>query len=609
MLDLPREAWSRRLSPWLRPPPASDPEEALRARIAHWLAVAAIVTVVPLTILVPLTETSTNVPYVLPLYVSTMVASVVIFVVLHLGFIKAAGVLFSLLGWLVTAWASFAIGGIASPQLSMAVLSIMLTGFLWSGRAAIGMAVVTSFSLLAFELARNSSLAPPPHIVATPFTTWLALSSVLALAAVFLQIFVRTLHAARKDAAHKSQRLEEEMRRRAETEATLQRAQKLEALGRLTGGIAHDFNNLLTVLLGESEMLEDHATTGRSLTDAELDQIKDIRASAERATGLTRQLLAFARRQSGVPQVIDPDQTIERLEPMLTRLIREDVAFRTVYGAGSAHIRIDAGQLEQVLMNLVLNARDALPGGGEITLETAVARLDDLDAAREPDARAGEYVVISVSDTGVGIHPDDLARIFDPFFTTKGVGHGTGLGLASVHGIVSQAGGHITVESERGRGTVFALRLPAVAPAAREEITPPEPVPRSRARGTIVVCEDDLAVRRVIRRALHSAGHRVVEASSAQEALDWLRAHDEPVELLISDVIMPGMNGLQLAKLAAHERPGIRVLLVSGYTSNVLTESGVPPEVDLLQKPFTPDALLHRVAGLLGGRNRRTSLD
>ena len=606
MRDVPRAARSWRTIRWLSPPPGRDPEESLRARVAHWLAIAAITTVVPLTVLVPLTETAPNIPYVLPLYLSTLIASMAIFVVLHLGWIKTAGVLFSLLGWLVTAWASFAIGGIASPQLSMAVLSIMLTGFLWSGPAAIGMAALTSISLLGFEMARDAGMLPAPHIVATRFTTWLALSSVLALAAVFLQIFVRTLHAARNDAAQQSRRLEEEMKRRVETEASLQRAQKLEALGRLTGGIAHDFNNILTVLLGESEMLEDHAATGRPLTDEELEQITDIRISAERASALTRQLLAFSRRQSGIPEIIDPDRTLERLQPMLTRLIREDVTLRAVCGAGGAQIRIDAGQLEQVLMNLVLNARDAMPWGGEITLETSSAHLDDRHAVQDPNAHPGEYVVISVADTGVGIHPADLERIFDPFFTTKGVGHGTGLGLASAHGIITQAGGFITVESEPERGTVFRLRLPAVAStgASREETVPVEPVPRTPSRGTILVCEDDVAVRRVIQRALVGAGYQVFEADAAEGALAWLRGHDQPVELLVSDVIMPGMNGLQLARLAAHERPGLRVMLVSGYTSNVLVDSGVPPEVELLQKPFTPDALLDRVGMLLEGRGR-----
>ncbi len=600
MRDLPRQASPQRYRRWLSPPPSDDPEEALRARVAHWLAIAGMVTVVPLTALVPLTETATNIPYVLPLYLTTMLGSVVIFVVLHLGWIKTAGVLFSLLAWGVTAWASFAIGGIASPQLSMAVLSIMLTGFLWSGPAAIGMAVVTSLSLLAFEIARDGGFLPAPHIVGTRFTTWLALSAVLALAAAFLQIFVRTLHAARKDAAQKSLRLEEEMKRRVETEVTLQRAQKLEALGRLTGGIAHDFNNILTVMLGESEMLEDFAATGRPLGGEELEQITEIRISAERASALTRQLLAFSRRQSGVPEIVDPDRTIERLEPMLIRLMREDVTLRTVYGAGGGHIRIDAGQLEQVLMNLVLNARDAMPRGGEITLETTRVHLDDRGAARDPNAHPGEHLVISVADTGIGIHPNDLESIFDPFFTTKGVGHGTGLGLASAHGIVTQAGGHITVESELDLGTTFRLHLPTALGKAREVGAMEAAEPRPPSASRVLLCEDDVHVRRVIHRALAGAGYRVFDAGTAEEALAWLRGRDEPVELLISDVIMPGMNGLQLAKLVSHERPGIRVILVSGYTSNVLADSGVSSEIELLEKPFTPDALLDRVAGLLG---------
>jgi signal transduction histidine kinase/CheY-like chemotaxis protein len=462
------------------------------------------------------------------------------------------------------------------------------------------MAIATSVSLLGLEFMRDLGLAPAPFLTASRFTVWAALSSVLALSAVFLQIFVGTVNAARREAAEKSARLEEEMRRRVQAEASLHQAQKLEALGRLTGGIAHDFNNILTVLLADSDGLARHAATGRPLTDVELEQIGEIRSSTERASALTRQLLAFSSQQTGVPEVVDPDEAIVRFEPMLRRLVREDIDLHIEPGAGGATTCIDPAQFEQVLMNLVLNAVDAMPAGGELTIRTEGG--GGLAEERTGD-RPRIGVVLVVSDTGKGIDARDVDRVFDPFFTTKGPGRGTGLGLSSVHGIVTGAGGRIGVESQPGRGTTFRVHLPeasaaAAATGSRERTErPAEP-----ARGTILLCEDEAPVRRVTRRALAAAGFRVHEADCAETALAWLRTNDEPVDLLISDLIMPGLNGHELATRVVTERPGVRVLLVSGYTSNVLVASDVGPEFELLEKPFTPEGLLRRVEALLGSR-------
>ncbi len=593
-----RAGCHRSLRSWLRPPPSEDPDQALRGAITHWLLLTAIVVIAPLTALIPIVESDYR--YSLPIYVVALGGAIAILVVLHLGFIRTAGALFATLAWLTTMWAAFASGGVGSPQLSMGVLCIIITGFIWSGPAAIGMAVATSVSLLGIELARDFGIAPAPFIDASRFTVWMALSTVLALSAVFLLIFRRTMDAAREEAARKSLRLEEEMRRREKAEATLHRSQKLEALGRLAGGIAHDFNNILTVLLAESEMLEAHVRSGRPLGEAEIGQIADIRASSERASALTTQLLAFSRRRIGAPAVVELQATVRRMAPMLMRLVREDVRLDWDFEASGASVRIDDGQLEQVLMNLVLNARDAMPRGGRLSIATRCVDIDQRWVDDNPDASPGPHVVLEVSDTGVGIAPDDLDSIFDPFFTTKGPGAGTGLGLASAHGMVIQAGGHITVESELGRGTCFRVYLPDVRERPSVAANPSDPRSASGRSGTVLLCEDDAVVRRVIQRVLTAAGLEVVEADCAESALEWLRARDTAFDLLISDIVMPGMNGRELASIVTSERPEIRILLVSGYAADAIDAGDALPGVGLLEKPFTPADLVARATALLG---------
>ncbi len=582
---------------WMKPPHHDDPDMQLRATVIHQLLATVLVTVLPLTILIPIVEDDYT--YSLPLYLVALAAAAASFVALHSGYIRMAGAIVTIAGWVVTLWASFASGGLGSPQLSMAVLVLMLAGFLWSGAAAIGMAFVIAGSLAGLEFLRDAGFFPQPFIEASRFTVWAALSSVLALSAVMLQIFVRAMRSARDEAASKTRLLQEEMERRAETEASLHRAQKLEALGRLTGGIAHDFNNILTVLVAESEMLVESTAPGRPLTEDECMQIAEMRASADRASDLTSQLLAFSRRQMGIPEVVSPDATIERIAPMLTRLIREDVKLDVTTDAPDARIRIDPSQLDQVVMNLVLNSSDAMPRGGSLGISTEPVDVTVEMASLEPGARPGPHVLIRVRDTGEGIEPADLERIFDPFFTTKGVGRGTGLGLATAHGIVSQAGGHIRVDSASDSGTTFEIYLPEVDPSldqARPGVIQSDAEPVT---GNILLCEDDSGVRRAICRTLITAGHTVHDVESAEEALDWLQTASNDVDLLISDVILPGMNGAELASAAVGVRPSLRVLLISGYTANVLKESGVPPEVELLEKPFGHDTLLKRVAAQL----------
>ncbi|MCP5044623.1 MAG: response regulator [bacterium] len=584
---------------WLKAPQTDDPQQQFRATVIHQLSITFMVTIVPLILLIPIVDDGYRSS--LPVYLTAIAGTALTFVVLHGGYIRTAGAMFAIFGWIITLWSAVATGSLGSPQLSMAVFVLMLAGFLWSGTAAIGMAIVICMSLLGFELVRDAGLLPEPSIEVNRFATWAVLSSVLALSAVMLQIFVRAMRAARDDAAEKTLRLEEEMDRRVETEISLHRAQKLEALGRLTGGIAHDFNNILTVLVAESEMLEESTTPGQPLSEEECVQISEIRASADRASDLTSQLLAFSRNQAGVPELVAPDTRIARLEPMLKRLIREDVLLEVSPDAKGARIRIDPSQLDQVVMNLVLNSSDAMPRGGALSVSTERAFVDDDMMRIEPTAQPGEHVVIRVRDTGEGIEVRDLERIFDPFFTTKGVGRGTGLGLASAHGIVTQAGGHIRVKSSTDSGTTFDVYLPEVEVVGVTELPSGEtkrPV-KHVTTGTILLCEDDDAVRRSTCRTLVAAGYDVFDVGCAEDALAWLSDKGFSVDLLVSDVILPGMNGVELARLAVNRNPSLRVVLVSGYTANVLKESGVPPEVELLEKPFKPESLLERIAAQL----------
>jgi signal transduction histidine kinase/CheY-like chemotaxis protein len=585
-----------RLPSWLTPPAADDAERALQATVIHWVLVTGLLVVGGLTALVPVTEDDYGWP--LALYSGSLTLIVACLVLLHQGFVRAAAAGLSVGGLGVTLWACLVAGGVGSPQLSMGVLVIMMTGITWSSRAAIWMALATSVSLLGLEWLRGEGMAPDLETEATPFAIWASLTSVLALSAVFVHFFVQAMRAARDEAASKSRRLEEEMRRREEVEDSLTRAQKLEALGRLTGGIAHDFNNILTVLLADSELLQDHARTGRPLSDEQVEQIEEIRASSERAAGLTAQLLAFARQSAGTPESVGLDATVEKLEPLLSRLIRENVQIAIALDAPRSAVRIDVGQLERVILNLVLNARDAMPEGGELTVVTRRTDVETPEPGASPPGVSGPHVVLEVSDQGAGIAPDHLDQIFDPFFSTKAVGQGTGLGLSSVHGIVAQAGGHIAVASEVGRGTTFRVYLPEVRlePAAG----PAGRAPRGdERRGTILLVEDNESVRRVTLRILESAGYAVLEAAGPLAALQLLERHEGEVDLLLTDVVMPDMDGRDLAQRVAASHPGIRVLLFSGYTPEEIANRGSRPSFELVQKPFTADELLGRIAALL----------
>ena len=380
-------------------------------------------------------------------------------------------------------------------------------------------------------------------------------------------------------------------------EDQLRQAQKMEAIGRLAGGVAHDFNNLLSVIIGYCDLLF------RTLpADApQRGEIAEIRDAADAASGLTRQLLAFSRRQVVERRVLDLNAVVTRAERLLRRLVGDDIELVVRLAPALAPIQADAGQLDQVLVNLVVNARDAMPAGGTIVIETAPAVLDAAYAQAHPGARAGEYVSVSVSDDGVGMDADTQAHIFEPFFTTKAVGRGTGLGLATVYGIVKQSEAFIWVESARAQGTTFRVYFP---PAAAGAVPAPLPraVPASLAGSeTVLVVEDSPQLRELMQEVLQVRGYRVLDAENGDAALEVARRHEGPIHLLLTDVIMPGMNGRQLADRLSAVRPDMQVLFASGYTADVLAQYGVEGGMHYLQKPFTPDALARTVREILSG--------
>jgi two-component system, cell cycle sensor histidine kinase and response regulator CckA len=373
-------------------------------------------------------------------------------------------------------------------------------------------------------------------------------------------------------------------------------AQKMEAIGRLAGGVAHDFNNLLTAILGYTDLLLQQVGPGDSMRD-DLEQIQN---AGDRAAALTRQLLAFSRRQMLEPKIIDINVTIRHLEKMLRRVLGEDVLLVTSLDPDLDLVRADPGQLEQVIVNLVVNSRDAMPSGGTITIET---RGTVLEGARDLGRYAidkGSYVVLEVRDTGTGMEPATLARIFEPFFTTKEKGRGTGLGLATAYGIVKQSGGYIACDSEPGEGTRFQIYLPRSYDRP-EEADSGKRGGRDSLRGTetVLLVEDEEGVRRLSRRLLEAHGYHVLEASGGEEALEFAARYPDPIHLLLTDVVMPGLSGPEVAGQIRALRPLIKVLFMTGYSDSTVT--GLSPDAPLLQKPFTPDALAHRVRETLAG--------
>ena len=386
------------------------------------------------------------------------------------------------------------------------------------------------------------------------------------------------------------------------TEAQLRQSQKMEFVGRLAGGVAHDFNNLLTVISGYGQMLKE-----RLETDSPLQAYcEEVLQAGERAAGLTRQLLAFSRRQIVVPQVLDLNSVVANLEKMLRRLIREDIELVTVPQHDLGRVKADRGQMEQVIVNLAVNARDAMPQGGKLTIQTADLTLDESFVRTHTGATAGPHVMLAVSDTGVGMDAETLAHIFEPFFTTKEEGKGTGFGLATVYGIVKQSAGSIWAYSEPGQGSTFKIYLP------RSD----EPVPevgdvmqRSKSTAgseTVLVVEDEQGVRSLVCKTLAAQGYRVLESDGPLAAASIIERHAQPIHMLLTDVVMPRMSGKVLANRMSVLHPETRVLYMSGYTDDAVVRDGIlEANTFFLQKPFTPSALVQKVREVLDADRSR----
>jgi len=378
-------------------------------------------------------------------------------------------------------------------------------------------------------------------------------------------------------------------------EEQFRQAQKMEAVGQLAGGIAHDFNNLLTAILGNTQLLLRELPPG----DSKRGDVEEIRKASERAASLTRQLLAYSRRQMLQPEVLDLNVVVADMDKMLRRLIGEHIALVAVPAPDLGRVRADPNQIEQVIVNLAVNARDAMPDGGKLTIETANVDLDETFAQAHLGSVPGSYAMLAVTDTGAGMDASVRAHLFEPFFTTKEVGKGTGLGLATVYGIVKQSGGYISVYSEPGRGTSFKIYLPRIATPAETAPGPQKPV-AARGTETVLVVEDEPAVLTLSRRALEAQGYVVLAASDAAAALRVVERHGGTIHLLLTDVVMPGLSGRELADRLTAQRPGIRVLYMSGYPGDAVVQHGTLPSGSaFLQKPFSPDGLARKVRDVL----------
>jgi len=381
-------------------------------------------------------------------------------------------------------------------------------------------------------------------------------------------------------------------------EEQFRQAQKMEAVGRLAAGVAHDFNNLLTAILGTTDlMLEDLATD-----DPDREGLLDIRSASERAAVLTRQLLTFSRQQVVSPQVLRLNDLVLELEKLLRRLLGEDVAIRVAVAPDCGGVKADPGQLEQVIVNLAVNARDAMPNGGRLTLETKNVDLDADYPTDRVTIPAGRYVMLAVTDTGTGMDAPTKARIFEPFFTTKPVGKGTGLGLATVYGAVQQSGGFIWLYSEVGQGTSFKIYLPRVD-AGEAQAAAEEAAVVLDGSETVLVAEDEDAVRQIIEEALQARGYRVMVARDGNEALALAGRHTGQIDLLVTDVVMPDMNGRELSQRLTQVRPTIKTLYLSGYTDDAILHHGVLQEgVAFLQKPFSLGVLARKIRDVIEAR-------
>ncbi len=383
-----------------------------------------------------------------------------------------------------------------------------------------------------------------------------------------------------------------------ETEEALRQAQKMEAVGQLTGGIAHDFNNLLTGIIGSLDLIQ------RRIDDGRLEDLgrfmEAATTSAGRAAALTHRLLAFARRQSLDPKAVDVNGLVDSMGDLLRRTLGEQVELDIALAPDAWPAFGDSGQLENAVLNLAINARDAMPGGGKLTMETANTHLDLGYTSRHEDLKPGDYTVLSVTDTGVGMTPEVIAKAFDPFFTTKPIGQGTGLGLSMIYGFARQSGGHARIYSEVGQGSTVRLYLPRFAGEAPGDAAEQDRPDLARGAGeTVLVVEDDAAVRLLVVEVLSELGYAAIEAHDGPAALPILES-DQRIDLMVSDVGLPGLNGRQVAEIGRQHRPGLKVLFVTGYAENAAVRSGfLDPEMEMITKPFALDQLAAKIREMI----------
>lgn len=433
-----------------------------------------------------------------------------------------------------------------------------------------------------------------------PFSNRVARFALIAAFAIAASLIVwvlslaqRSLRAANVNLARANAELQAEVDTREAAEAQLRQAQKMESIGQLTGGIAHDFNNMLAIVIGGLDIAE------RRLGEPEKARraLENAREGANRAADLTRRLLAFARQQPLQPKVIEPNQLVSKMSELLRRTLGEGVSIETVLAGGLWRTSADPGQLENAVLNLCVNARDAMGGSGRLTIETLNGHLDDAYASAHADVKPGQYVVVAISDTGPGMAPDVIARAFEPFFTTKDVGKGTGLGLAQVHGFVRQTGGHVAIYSEVGQGTTVKIYLPRYTgtdQASTSEVIADE-IPKGVSTEVVLVVEDEFQVRQITTENLRELGYSVIEAANGREALALL-ANRPDVSLLFTDIVMPEMNGRELADQVHTLLPGLPVLYTTGYTRNAIIHNGmVDYGIAFLPKPFTIEQLARKV--------------
>jgi signal transduction histidine kinase/CheY-like chemotaxis protein len=590
-----------------RPPDLGDADANRVARTQHWVLSSAAVLSILLLVVVPIFRKPPIQSVVV--YIGAAIFACSGFALLHAKRARAAGFVFSGGFWILGALA-LVLFGVSSGALILHLLAIIFAGFFWSAKGT-NYFVVASVLWLGVVAYADTEGVLPERAVAPPYRLWISVSFCYALVAGIVQLAFKGIDDALEDARRSAdeagrskaaleaslaeQRRSDDERLRLERE--LEEARRLEALGRLAGGVAHDFNNLLTVVLTNAAVLK---RDGRSVADG--TRLAEIEDAARRASTLTRQLLAVGGRQLRKTKVVRLTEVVRAFEPLLRRLLPANVELTFCFEDDVPPILADETQLEQVLVNLVANARDSMPDGGVLSVAVASLVVDDAASIEGlMGVGPGTYALLRVADTGTGMDEETRRSIFEPFFTTKPSGRGTGLGLATVHGIVTQSSGHVWVESEPGHGSQFIVIFPASAEEGVEPASAHDSTARVKSMGmggVVLLVEDEASVRAVLHRALEDAGFDVRSVESAEAALE-AHARMAQLDLLVTDVVMPGTPGTELALALRDERPELRVLLVSGYTADALAEGPPFAGAAFLHKPFSADTLVHALQRLL----------